>query len=27
MTDKRIDKATVHFQKLLQDQLARVNRI
>ena len=27
MTDKHIDKAAVHFQKLLQDQLARLNRI
>jgi len=27
MTDKHIDKATVHFQKLLQDQLARLNRM
>ena len=27
MTDKYIDKATVHFQKLLQDQLARVDRM
>ena len=27
MTDKHIDKATVHFQNVLQDQLARVNRM
>jgi len=25
--DKHIDKATIHFQKLLQDQLARVDRM
>jgi len=27
MTDKHINKATIHFQKLLQDQLARVDRM
>ena len=27
MTDKHIDKATVHFQNVLQDQLARLNRM
>ncbi len=27
MTDKHIEKAAVHFQKLLQNQLARLNRI
>jgi len=27
MTDKHIEKATVHFQKILQDQLARVDRL
>ena len=27
MMDKHIDKATVHFQNVLQDQLARVNRM
>ena len=27
MMDKHIDKATIHFQKLLQDQLARVDRM
>ena len=27
MIDKNIDKATIHFQKLLQDQLARVGRM
>ena len=25
--DKHIDKATLHYQKLLEDQLARVNRM
>ena len=27
MTDKHINKATIQFQKLLQDQLARVDRM
>ena len=27
MTDKHIKKATVHFQKVLQNQLARVKRM
>ena len=27
MTDKHIDKATLHFQKLLRDQLARVDQM
>ena len=27
MADKHIDKATIHFQKLLRDQLARVNQM
>ena len=27
MTDKNIDKATLHFQKLLRDQLARVEQM
>ena len=27
MMDKHIDKATIHFQKLLQDQLERVDRM
>ena len=25
--DKHIDKATLHFQNVLQDQLARLNRM
>ena len=27
MTDRRIEKATVHFQKVLKDQMARVDRL
>ena len=27
MTDQHIDKATIHFQKVLQNQLARINRM